>query len=113
MPMPVRHAQSTQQHKRNRRSPLQPELSKAFADFDDIARKRFGTDFATLAVDPDRNTAASQMRHLVGVALKKEYSDEEAERNAKGEVVDSKWKINDAKLESMPDEAWQFQLLGE
>ncbi len=110
--MPVRHAQPTQQHKRNRRSSLPLELSKAFADFDDIARKRFGTDFKTLAVDPNRNTAASQMRHLVGVVLKKEYSDEKPKSNSKGEV-DFKWKINNAKLESMPDEAWQFQLLGE
>jgi hypothetical protein len=111
--MTARHTSAARQHQRNRGSSPPTELRKTLADFDDIAQKRFGTDFETLAVNPDRNRVAFQMRHLVGVALKKQYSDEKPETNSKGELVDYKWKINPAKLEGMPDEAWQIQLLRE
>jgi len=88
-----------------------PELKRTLADINEIARKRFQTDFESLVRDADRKRSAARMRHIVGVALKKEYSDEEEIRNSKGQLIDYKWHINAAKLEALPDTAWQIQLL--
>jgi len=91
---------------------LPPALKNAFADFDDIAEKRFEVDLDALGIDPDRNRAAARMRFLVGVALKKDYSDGREIRNSRGMLVDYKWRIDRAKLEATPSDAWSVQLLG-
>jgi hypothetical protein len=84
---------------------LPPALRDALADFDEIAEKRFGVDFQTLASNPDRNQTATRMRFLVGVALKKDYSDGREIKNREGELIDYKWRINPVKLASMPSDA--------
>ena len=86
-------------------------LTRALADVNEVATKRFDTDFEGLVRDEDRNRAAARMRHVVGVVVKKDYSDVREVRDARGRLVDVKWEINVKKLTAMPDSAWQLRLL--
>jgi hypothetical protein len=51
------------------------------------------------------------MRFVVGVALKKDYSDGREIRNSRGTLLDYKWRIDPLKLDGMPSNAWSLQLL--
>jgi hypothetical protein len=45
-------------------------------EVNEIAGKRYRTRFERLALAEDRNRASAQMRHIVGVTLKRAHSDE-------------------------------------
>jgi hypothetical protein len=80
-------------------------------EFNEIAQKRYQTDFIALAKDRDRKEAVIRMRYLLGVAIKKQFSDERRITDSKGNIVDVKWRINPSKLAAMPNDSWQIQLL--
>jgi len=81
------------------------------ADFNDTAERRFGVNFETLARSRDRNKVARRTRFLVGVAIKKQYSDERRITDKRKSLIDVKWQINLKRLREMPSDAWQFQIL--
>jgi len=86
-------------------------INKALAEINDIAGKRYQTDFESLVISKDRNRAAAQMRQIVGISLKREYSDEILKVGRNGEIRDYQWRINPKKMKAMPETAWQFSLL--
>ncbi|SDI38519.1 hypothetical protein SAMN04487926_11614 [Paraburkholderia steynii] len=86
-------------------------IDEAIRDFDEIAQKRYQTNIKTLAYDPDRRSARTRMRQVLGVAVKKEYSREIPQYNRSGTLIDYQWEIDEAQLDSMPDSAWQLTLL--
>jgi hypothetical protein len=80
-------------------------------ELNEIAGKRYRTRFERLALAEDRNCASAQMWHIVGVTLKRAYSDEIIKLSEDGAMRDYRWQINPRKLKAMPDGAWQFKLL--
>lgn len=93
------------------RTPVPRALSGAIREIDNFAGKRYGTSFDALALAEDRNRASAQMRHIVGLVLKRAYSDEIIKLGWDGEVCDYRWQINPRKLRAMPESAWQFRVL--
>jgi hypothetical protein len=63
-------------------------------EVNEIAGKRCRTSFERLALAEDRNRASAQMRHIVGVPLKRAYSDEIIKLSEDGEMRDYRWQIN-------------------
>ncbi|AFT90154.1 hypothetical protein [Paraburkholderia phenoliruptrix] len=86
-------------------------IDEVIRDFDEIARKRYQTNIKGLAYDPDRRSARMHMRQVLGVVLKKEYSREIPRYDRSGTLIDYRWEIDEAQLDSMPDSAWQLTLL--
>src|SRR6202035_5821292 len=110
--MTKKNIRSARGAKKNRGAVRVPtQIRKALADFDMIAKKCYGQPFEALALDAERRRATARMRQLVGVALKKDYSDGKKITTKSGALVDYKWTINDARLNKMPEDAWQFKIL--
>jgi hypothetical protein len=63
-------------------------------EVNEIAGKRYRTRFERLALAEDRNRASAQMRHIVGVPLKRAHSDEIIKLSEEGEMRDYRWQIN-------------------
>jgi hypothetical protein len=83
-------------------------LAKALADMNEAAIKQYGSELKVGG--KNRNQAEDRLRHVVGVVMKKDFSDEQQVRKG-GKVIDVKWVINPEKLAAMPDDAWQLQVL--
>jgi hypothetical protein len=88
---------------------------KAESLFDEISRTAFRLSFKAVLNDPDENRRLRRLRHLAGVAMKKDFSEIVEEKTSPDGnwQVYAKWRIEPERLRVLPANHWSLAVLRE
>ncbi len=90
------------------------DIERSMRLFDEIAKSDYAISFAKLIADANRRRKSTRIRHIAGVAMKKDFSVRTKTRRRGVHLpsgYDIKWKIDPTRLAKMPADHWSLDVL--